>query len=172
MTDDLAQRRLVRAARSGDRSGFRELVRANQARVYAFALRLTGEEADAMDLTQDVFVEAWRSIARLRDDSAFSTWLHGIAVRKARETWRRNSRRARRETAFAEEAIQRAMPGAAIDLERALQELPPRMRAALILHAIEGLPQQEVARVMGIAEGTVKAHVHTARKLLKEKLDR
>lgn len=125
-----------------------------------------------MDLTQEVFVEAWRSIGRFQDNSALSTWLHGIALRKARDTWRRNGRRTRRETAFAEEAIQRAMPGTAIDLERALQELPPRMRAALILHAIEGLPQKEVARVMGIAEGTVKAHVHNARKLLKEKLDR
>lgn len=125
-----------------------------------------------MDVTQDAFVEAWRSIGRFRGESAFSTWLHGIALRKARETWRRSSRRERRESAFAEEAIQRAMPGAAIDLERALQELPPRMRAALILHTIEGLPQKEVARVMGIAQGTVKAHVHNARRLLKEKLDR
>lgn len=60
----------------------------------------------------------------------------------------------------------------AIDLERALLDLPPRMRAALILHCIEGLPQKEVAHLMSISEGTVKAHVHRARRILKEKLDR
>lgn len=160
---------------SGDRSAFSEVVRAHQDRVYAFTLRLTGDENDALDLLQDVFVAAWGGIHGFRGDSTLSTWLHGIAVRLGKAHWRRSERRDERERAYArdrfEQAVCRAMPEARIDLEHALQELPPRMRMALVLHCIEGRPQKEVASIMGVAEGTVKAHVHKARSALKEMLD-
>lgn len=160
---------------AGDPACFRELVAAHQRRLYAFALRLMGTEAAAMDLTQDVFVEAWRGMRRFRGDSSLSSWLHGIAVRLAKQRWRRWGRREKREREYAgwayDAAVQRSMAGASIDLERGIARLPPRMRTALVLHCIDGLPQKEVAAVMGIAEGTVKAHIHKARAALKEMLE-
>lgn len=160
---------------AGDPECFRELVAVHQRRLYAFALRMMGTEAAAMDLTQDVFVEAWRGMGRFRGDSSLSSWLHGIAVRLAKQRWRRWGRRAKREREYAgwtyDAAVQRALTGASIDLERGIARLPPRMRTALVLHCIEGLPQKEVAAVMGIAEGTVKAHIHKARAALKEMLE-
>jgi RNA polymerase sigma-70 factor (ECF subfamily) len=165
---------LVRRLRAGDRTAFRTFVALHQEGVYALALRLMDNEAEAMDLTQDVFVEAWKGMTRFRQESRVGTWLHGIAVRVARQQWRRLRRRSEREGRYASEshddAVVRAMPEASIDLERAIAELPPRMRMALVLHHIEGLPQSEVARLMGVAEGTVKAHVHSARKILQERL--
>lgn len=129
-----------------------------------------------MDLTQETFLEAWRGLDRFREASRLSTWLIGIVTRKAKERWRKQERRERRERSYAESsfdeaAVRRAMPEARVDLERAISELPPRMRTALVLHCIEGLPQSEVATIMRVAEGTVKAHVHAARRHLKERLE-
>lgn len=134
------------------------------------------DEADAMELVQDTLVEAWRSMHRFREQSGLATWLIGIATRKAKDRWRRRERREHRERAYAkalfdEAAVSRAMPGARLDLERAIAALPERMRTALVLHCIEGLPQKVVADMMGIRTGTVKAHVHEARRQLRERLD-
>lgn len=171
-----AEADLLRRIRDGDRSAFRTLVEAHRERIYSLSLRLMDGEDEAMELTQDVFIEAWKGVKRFRHDARVSTWLHGIAVRLARKRWRSGARRVAREERYATEhqdgAVRRAMPEASIDLEHAISALPSRMRMALVLHCIEGLPQREVARLMGVAEGTVKAHVHSARKLLQERLSR
>ena len=162
------------ALRRGDRRVFRALVDQHQERLYAFALRMMGNEDAALELVQDVFVAAWKGAKNFRGDCAASTWLHGIAVRRARHQWRSSARRERREEAWASEqyatAVRRSMPEAHIELERALQRLPPRMRAVVVLHCIEGRPQREVGAMLGIAEGTVKAHVHKARTILRRHL--
>ena len=156
------------------RDAFRRIVEAHEERVYALALRLTASPDDAMELTQDTFLTAWRAMGTFRGESHLSTWLLGITVREARRRWRGLMRRIRREDRYARERydheVGRAMPGASIDLERAIGMLPERMRCALVLHCIEGLPQKEVARLMGVAVGTVKAHVHAAREELKQRL--
>lgn len=160
-------------AERGD--AFRRIVEAHEERVYALALRLTASADDAMELTQDTFLVAWRSMDRFRGDSQLSTWLLGITVREARGRWRSLMRRMRREDRYARERyeneVRRAMPEASIDLERAIGRLPERMRCALVLHCIEGLPQKDVAQLMGVAVGTVKAHVHAAREELKQRLE-
>jgi RNA polymerase sigma-70 factor (ECF subfamily) len=165
--------RLIARARRGDSAAFRALYEVNVRRVYALSLRLVTDLSEAEELTQDVFTAAWRQLNRYRGDALFSTWLHGITVRLARQRVRSLLRRRRREERVAAEyidAVSMAMPTANLDLERELASLPHRMRTALILHAVEGYTQAETAALMGIAEGSVKAHVHRARELLHERM--
>ncbi len=161
--------------RSGDETAFRRFVEATSGRVYALALRLTGDEGVAEEVMQEAFVQAWRGLPGFREESRLETWLHGIVVRVARRYWRGETRRRRREEQYRLEAgTPMSIPGAGarIDLEIALRELPPRMRTAVVLSCIEGHSHAETARIMGTAEGTVKAQVHKGRQLLRERLDR
>ena len=165
---------LVHRARCGDTSAFRSLYEIHVRRVHALSLRVMTDAAEAEELTQDVFVAAWRQLAQYRGDALFSTWLHGITVRLARHRLRGLLRRRRREKDFVIgylDVVRAAMPAANLDLERALATLPRRMRTALVLHAVEGYTQAETARLMDIAEGSVKAHVHRARALLSERMN-
>jgi RNA polymerase sigma factor (sigma-70 family) len=166
--------RLVRAARLGDGTAFRSLYRAHVGRVHALSLRLMTHGAEAEELTQDVFVAAWRQLDGYRGDARFSTWLHGITVRLSRQRIRGMLRRRAREEKYMLEytgALSAAMAEPDLELERALALLPRRMRTALVLHAMEGYTQADTAALMGIAEGSVKAHVHRARALLRERMD-
>lgn len=166
---------MIGRARDGDAAAFRSLYEMHHPQVHALTLRLTGDAADAEELTQEVFVAAWRSLPSYRGVGRFSTWLHGIAVRQSRHRWRGLLRRWRREEDLARQTYARevaaAMPGAEVDVEKAITRLPERMRAALVLHAIYGYSQAETAGLMGIAEGTVKAHVHRARALLRQDME-
>ena len=152
---------------------FRSLYDAHVARVHALSLRLSTERADAEELTQDVFVAAWRQLATFRGTALFSTWLHGITVRLSRQRLRGLLRRRAREEAHMLDytaAVTAALAEPDIALELALAHLPRRMRTALVLHAIEGHTQAQTAELMGITEGAVKAHIHRARALLQERM--
>jgi RNA polymerase sigma-70 factor (ECF subfamily) len=165
---------LVRRAREGDMVAFRSLYDAHVGRVHALSLRLSTERADAEELTQDVFVAAWRQLAAYRGTALFSTWLHGITVRLSRQRLRGLLRRRAREEKYMLDytaALTATMAAPDIALERALAQLPQRMRTALVLHAVEGHTQAQTAELMGITEGAVKAHIHRARALLHERLD-
>jgi RNA polymerase sigma-70 factor (ECF subfamily) len=170
-----AEEQLIGRARDGDEAAFRSLYETHHRRIYALALRLAGDAADAEELTQEVFVAAWRALDGYRGIGRFSTWLHGIAVRRSRQRWRGLIRRWRREEDVGGQAYARAvataMPAAEVEIEQAISRLPERMRAALVLHAIYGYSQAETAGLMGIAEGTVKAHVHRARTLLRNEIE-
>lgn len=165
---------LVGRAQRGDRSAFDELYERNVGRVYAICLRLTADGRLAEELTQDVFVRAWRKIGSFRGGSRFSTWLYRLAANLVLDALRRRGRE-RGRTADLGAADLVATLGAEsesrLDLERALAGLPERARTALVLHAIEGYRYREVADLMGIALGTVKAHISQARKLLLEEVD-
>ena len=150
-------------------------------RVYMLALRLCGDANDAREVLAETFVSAWRGLPRFRGPSKIHTWLHTIAVR----TWRgvlrrRNSGRPMvpldDDEADADSpygiAAQYDDPGHRIDIEKAVATLPDGAREILILFAIEGYSQVEIADMLGIKVGTVKAQVHRARKLLLERLDR
>lgn len=165
----------IEAARAGDVRAFERIFIAHHRTVYALATRMTSSETDAMDVAQDTFVTAWHRLATFRGDSTASTWLCGIAIRHAMRARRRLGRMRRREEAFASEGESFQRPPLAescIDLERAIASLPLRMRAAVVLHCVHGYTQAEAARMMGVAEGTVKAHVHKGRQLLRERLGR
>ena len=164
---------LVERARRGDRAAFEGLYRAHAGRVHAVCLRMTGDPGRAEDLTQDAFIRAWRRLASFRGESAFSTWLHRLAVNVVLEDRRSAGRReARERSAATPDRARPARVGLGIDLERAIAELPEGARRVFVLYAIEGYGHREIAEMAGIAEGTSKAHLHRARDLLKRSLVR
>lgn len=168
---------LVERARRGERAAFDELYERNAGRVYAICLRLTGDPAAATEAAQDAFVRAWRTLDSFRGESRFSTWIHRLAVNLVLDR-QRAAARARARTRPLEAADlgipETAAPDAArrLDVERAIARLPERARAALVLYGIEGYTYEEVAEAMDVAIGTVKAHIHRARRLLLEDLER
>ena len=125
---------LVRSAQGGDLAAFERLYRSTARLVYALCLRMSGDPARAEELTQDVFVRAWRKLATFRGDSAFATWLTRLAVNVVLSERRDRGRRDGRLTpvddleALAPPAPQ-SPPGSALDLERAIAELPEQAAA-------------------------------------------
>ena len=171
MTDDP-----VRRAQAGDPAAFDALYEAHVERVFALCLRMTADERRAEELTQDVFVKAWRRIGTFRGESAFSTWLHRVTVNTVLDDRKWRSRRpdqlsAVPDAAYGPGSAETSDPGARLRLERALASLPDRARMAIVLHGIEGYRYEEIAEIMGVALGTVKSHIHRARALLLERLE-
>jgi RNA polymerase sigma-70 factor (ECF subfamily) len=141
-------------------------------RVYCLALRLVGgDEVAAGEITQEVFVRAWRGLHGFRGDAQVTTWLHKIAVRVAHTYWRGEQQRRARAEIDADRVPSSALPNTDDDLERAIALLSPRERAAVVLHYIEGYTQAETGKLMGVAEGTIKSLVHRARARLREQLE-
>lgn len=169
MTDDA-----VRRAQSGDRAGFDALYEQHVERVFALCLRMTADEGRAEELTQDVFVKAWRRIDTFRGEAAFSTWLHRVTVNTVLDDRKQRSRRPAQLSVVRDDAYRvdsEPDPDARLQLERAIGSLPERAREAIVLHGIEGYAYEEVAELMGVAVGTVKSHIHRARALLAEWLE-
>lgn len=180
------ERALIARAQHGDVGAFEALYHANAPRIHALALRLTGNRAEAIELTQDVFVRAWHRLTTFRAEAAFASWLHRIAINQLLMRTRGDKRRAavirvaadpaegEEEHAFAQpEGIVSAVDVAqAVDLERAIARLPAGARRVFVLHDVIGYRHEEIARLTGLAEGTVRAQLHRARKLLMEALDR
>ncbi|WP_026107227.1 RNA polymerase sigma factor [Dyella ginsengisoli] len=164
----------VRAAASGDRVAFQRLYRRHVDRVYGALLRLAGyDHARAEDLTQDAFVRAWQKLAEFRHESAFGTWLYRLAVNVALMDIR--SRGANPVGFVDEDSLpeQGDTPFCAAErdeLERAIGKLPPRARAVLVLHDIEGWKHEDISRDLDMAVGTSKAQLHRARALLRKLL--
>jgi RNA polymerase sigma-70 factor (ECF subfamily) len=164
---------VVRRAQDGDAAAFECLYREHAGRVYALCLRLTADPARAEELTQDVFVRAWERLRTYRGASAFGSWLHRLAVNVVFGQARRLARRRRHEeAASAQRADPWLDPALHLDLEGAIAALPPGARAVFVLHDVEGFDHAEIARLAGIAEGTSKAQLHRARRLLREYLTR
>ena len=168
---------LVRSAGRGDAIAFEALYRRHNGRVHGVILRLVGGHAGrAEDLTQEAFVRAWQALPSYRFESAFSTWLHRLAVNTALMELR--SRRSRPQASDDEDALDNiGTPDSAghvtaltVDLERAVATLPPRARAVLVLHDVEGWKHEEIAAELGMAVGSSKAQLHRARGLLRTRL--
>jgi RNA polymerase sigma-70 factor (ECF subfamily) len=174
---------LVDRARRGDVDAFEQLYRIHAGRVYALCLRLAADPVVARELTQDTFVKAWDALPRFRADASLTTWLHRIAVNALLERRRGEKRRTARVSLAGDEdegdgAGEYDVAGAvlgpdvatAIDLERAIGALPPGVRRAFVLHAVEGYTHEEIATMTGLAAGTLRAQLHRARQLLKRAL--
>ena len=172
---------LVARARAGDAGAFERLYRAHAGRVHAVCLRLLADRALAEEATQDAFVRAWQRLGSFRGDSAFGSWLYRLAANVAVDRLRSERRRPGGSggweiegedpdgaPALSEGAAIERRPGEAIDLERAIRALPPRARAVFVLHDLEGYRHGEIAELAGIAEGTSKAQLHRARRILRE----
>ena len=170
-----AEQRLVEDAQSGDLAAFERLYRDNERRVFALCLRLSSDPSLAEELTQEVFIRAWRKLSTFRGESAFSSWLYPLTVNVALSERRSRLRRLMR--VFPTEdvaALERPQPPPApetgFDLERAMAALPPGARAVFVLHDVEGRTHEEIATMLGLAPGTSKAQLHRARRLLREAL--
>jgi RNA polymerase sigma-70 factor, ECF subfamily len=171
----------VGRAQRGDVDAFGELYREHAGRVFALCVRMCGDRVHAQELMQDVFVRAWERLGSFRGASSFGSWLHRIAVNVVLTAVRTDRRREARVTIVHDLAVAEADqtgtrgvvaadPGTAIDLERAIAALPPGARAAFVLHDVEGFSHAEIAELTGLAEGTIRAQLHRARKLLMEAL--
>lgn len=170
----LSEDELVGRARRGDVDAFEQLYRQHSGRVFALCLRLAGDQVEARELVQDVFVRAWEALPRFRADASLTTWLHRIAVNAMLERRRGERRRTSRVSLVEDdedgEFLAAAVPapdvGTAIDLERAIASLPPGVRRAFVLHDVEGYTHEEIAAMTGLASGTLRAQLHRARQLL------
>ena len=181
---------LVARAAAGDREAFEGLYRAHVGRVYALCARMSGDRATAEELTQDVFVRAWDKLALFRGESAFSTWLHRLAVNVVLHRRKADGLRRTRFTssddeegtggdeaaaAMASTSPHRsgaAGPGDRMDLEAAIAGLPPGARRVFVHHDVEGYKHEEIAGMLGITAGGSKAQLHRARLLFREALQR
>ena len=164
----------VRAAAAGDRHAFQRLYRLHVGRVHGAVYRLAGyDHARAEDLTQDAFIRAWQKLPGFRHESAFGTWLYRLAVNVALMDIR--ARGADPVSMLDDDHLPDtgATPFCAAEreeLERAIGLLPPRARAVLVLHDIEGWRHEDIGDELGMAVGTSKAQLHRARGLLRKVL--
>lgn len=182
--NSVSLRELVEKAQAGDVEAFEVLYRQHLGRVYALCLRMCGGPQEAEELTQEAFVRAWEKLQSFRHRSSFSSWLHRLTVNVVLGRWRSNSRRRERVVILGDVATSdiaslddlaasRVAPskrGTRLDLERAIARLPTGARTVLVLHDIEGYRHRDIAEITGLKEGTSKAQLHRARKLLRESL--
>ena len=170
----------IRRAQAGDVDAFEQLYRENAGRIFALCLRLqAGDSSDATELMQDVFIKAWRRMGTFRGDCAFSSWLHRLTVNTMLENARSDRRRIARvlpmdDTSRLEGEGTARSSGVDLkmDMEEAVASLPKGARMAFVLHDVEGYQHQEIAEQLGVSVGTIKAQLHRARRLLRERLER
>lgn len=168
--------RLVARCRVGDRGALRIVYERYKRRVFSLVLRIAGEQ-DAEEVTQEVFLKAFRAVDRFRGDSMLSTWLYRLAVNAALTHVGRSKARYQAPEALLE-LVAAPSPPALVDgdprvrarLLAALSALPPGYRAVLVLHDVEGLQHEEIAEVLGCRVGTSKSQLHKARARMRELL--
>jgi RNA polymerase sigma-70 factor, ECF subfamily len=177
----------VRRAQEGDVRAFEQLFQQYHRGIYNTIYQVTRNEADAADLTQEVFVRAYRALPRLQTPEAFTSWLYRIAVNLSRN-WLRDRGRVRIESLElpgddGEEGSTREIADPSGDpvaltqaqdlrerVQKAVEGLSPDHRTVVTLHHLEGMPVEEIARVMDCSIGTVKSRLSRARDHLKRKL--
>lgn len=168
---------LVRAASGGDQKAFEQLYRKHSKRLMSVLWRLCGgSQSRAEDCLQEAFVKAWQALPTFRYESAFSTWLHRLAVNIALMELRSRKGAEDLEQDDTVLAFERTTDTAShqtrmqMDLERAVASLPTRARAVLVLFDIEGWTHEAIAEYCDMAVGSSKAQLHRARSLLRDKL--
>jgi RNA polymerase sigma-70 factor, ECF subfamily len=170
---------LAARCRAGDADAFEELYRQHARRLFSLVFRMTGSAEDAEDLLQEVFLQAHRKLAGFRGESTLGTWLYRLAMNHCLDHLRGRGAKMGRSTESldVEDAVEPAayapiVPTAVsrVDLERAIAALPDGYRAAFLLHDVEGFEHREVAKILGVSEGTSKSQVHKARMKLRAML--
>jgi RNA polymerase sigma-70 factor (ECF subfamily) len=179
--------RLLRGLRAGIESAYEELLNRYQQPVYSMVYRLLGDQNDSSDVVQEVFLKVFRSVNSFKERSSLRTWIYRIAVNEAHNHRRWFSRHRRREVAIdREDADRRSFdatpdPGPspfdfALDretyllIQRALEEVSPVFRTAVVLRDIEGLGYEEIAEILQISLGTVKSRILRGREALRRVL--
>jgi len=180
--DRLTEAEAIERAQQGDAEAFETLYHLHRRRVYSLCLRMTANTAAAEDLTQEAFLQLFRKIGTFRGESAFSTWLHRMAVNVVLMQLRRKGLAVvpLEETIESEEESPRKEPGAEdvrlagsidrLQLEHAIADLPPGYRAVFLLHDVQGYEHNEIARIVGCSIGNSKSQLHKARMKLRELL--
>jgi RNA polymerase sigma-70 factor (ECF subfamily) len=180
MPHDVELSELVVAARDGDQLAFEQLVKATYAGTYTLAFRLTGDEEDARDVVQESYLRAYRGLKRFRGDAQFTTWLYRITANCASTHLGRRARH-RHDELLEDSPIAETNPdldpqarndaSALRDrLNVALRQLPPRLRAVVVLRDVYDLPHEAIAAELGISESAAKVRLHRARRKLREHL--
>jgi RNA polymerase sigma-70 factor, ECF subfamily len=171
---------LIESARGGDTSAFEQIVIHYQRKVLATAWRMLGNQDDARDAAQEVFLRAFKYLASYRADQDFGGWLYRITVNVCRDAGRKRSQIAftsfedERDGSLEHAASEENLEASAIRAEQralvaeALNTLTKKERAALVLRDLEGLPTEEVARLLGTSATTVRSQVSAARAKIKQ----
>jgi len=174
---------VVKRAQQGDSDAFAALFHAHKARIYSVCLRMTNNAAEAEDLTQDAFLQVFRKITTFRGDSAFSTWLHRIAVNTVLMHFRKkslsqvsldepfhngNGAKVRREYGTRDNHLAGCVDRVA--LASAIKELPHGYRTIFLLHEVEGYEHQEIAEMLGCSVGNSKSQLHKAKLRIRQLL--
>ena len=180
---------LVDRCRRGDRESFAQLMRLHEKQIYNFTYRMLGSEGEAEDLTQDIFIAAFRGIRSFRGEAKFSTWLYRIALNQARNRIKylsrrnffvRQRRRADSGVNTASESIEALPDGAptpeqwtmtrdlAVQVQECLNHIPLAARQILVLRDIQGFSYDELTEMLSLKSGTVKSRLHRARVAMRE----
>ncbi len=181
LANGLSEQDVIHGAKQGDPDCFESLYNQHKRHVYALCFRITRNTAEAEDLTQEVFLQLFRKVATFRGDSAFSTWLHRVAVNVALMHLRRKSLPqapeplesetpdgAKKEIGATDETL--AVTVDRILLQRSVNRLPPGYRVVFLLHDVEGYEHKEIAQMMRCSVGNSKSQLHKARLKLRSHL--
>jgi RNA polymerase sigma-70 factor (ECF subfamily) len=173
---------LIARAQRGDEEAFAALFEAHKRRVYSLCLRMTSNTAEAEDLTQEAFLQLYRKISTFRGESAFSTWLHRLAVNVVLMHLRKKGLQQvslDEVDTSQDEPVKRdygsddrRLTGSVdrIGLQKAITDLPPGYRTVFVLHDVEGYEHNEIAEIMNCSVGNSKSQLHKARMKLRERL--
>jgi RNA polymerase sigma-70 factor (ECF subfamily) len=178
---------LIQELQTGDRRAFRELVELYQDKVYNTVHGLVQDQEDALDLTQEVFLEAFRSVAGFRGDSSISTWIYRIAVNKALNMLKKKRNRfflfrdakakahsdaGQREMVDTKQNPEQELQNKELGriLQKAIADLPDRQRTAFVLHKLEDLSYKEIADVLRTTVPSVESLIHRAKAGLQDAL--
>lgn len=179
----MTEQELIHSARKGDSMAFGELMQAHQDKIYTLCYRMTGNAEDAADLTQEVFLSAWRSLSRFQEQSSFGTWVYRMATNASIDFLRREKRRQVLSMTMEEDSEERQaqVPDERYSPHRLLEQkearqavadalaaLSPEHRQVLVLREMEGLSYQEIGQLLGLEEGTVKSRIARARLALRD----
>jgi RNA polymerase sigma-70 factor (ECF subfamily) len=180
--EGLSEAEAIERAKLGDEEAFEVLYNLHKRRVYSLCLRMTANTAAAEDLTQEAFLQLFRKIGTFRGESAFSTWLHrmavnvvlmqlrkkGLPVVSLEDTLESEDESPRKELGTQDPALAGSIDR--LQLQRAVESLPPGYRTIFLLHDVEGFEHNEIAEIVGCSIGNSKSQLHKARMKLRDLL--
>jgi RNA polymerase sigma-70 factor (ECF subfamily) len=183
-TGELPEAEAIRLAQQGDPAAFERIYQLHSRRIYSLCLRMVSNTAEAEDLTQEAFLQLFRKIATFRGESAFSTWLHRLAVnvvlmrlrkKKVLETSLEEVTEPDEESGgprrdFGGPDLRLSGSIDRVNLQRAIDELPPGYKQVFVLHDMQGYEHNEIADIMNCSIGNSKSQLHKARMRLRELL--
>ena len=150
----MSEEQLIRRAQQGDNGAFEELLLLHQKKVYNLCLRMSANPDDALDLSQEAFLRAWRSLGQYQFEASFSTWLFRLTSNICIDFLRRKKPGPEQQAITNETKI---------ELARAMEQLSPEHREILQLRVIEDLQYEQIADILGVRVGTVKSRLARAR---------